>query len=113
LRRGGRQRRIDQRAVEIQTALRAEQLAAPTMIADAMGATVTALVAVIAELQTQIGRLETELADRFEQRVRGRPEPLRHHHVSPELQRHVTHHPGDVWEGRQRDTLLTRTAHCL
>ena len=32
-----------------------------------MGATVTALVAVIAELQTQIARLETELADRFEQ----------------------------------------------
>ena len=32
-----------------------------------MGATVTALVAVIAELQTQISRLETQLADRFEQ----------------------------------------------
>ena len=32
-----------------------------------MGATVTALVAVIAELTAQIGRLETELADRFEQ----------------------------------------------
>ena len=30
LRRGGRQRRIDERAVEIQTALRAEQLEAPT-----------------------------------------------------------------------------------
>src|SRR5215204_3602221 len=67
LRRGGRQRRIDARTVEIQTALRAEQLAAPPLIADAMGATVTALVAVIAELQAQIGRLETELADRFEQ----------------------------------------------
>ena len=67
LRRGGRQRRIEQRAVEIQTALRAAQLTAPALIADAMGATVTALVAVIAELQTQIGRLETELADRFEQ----------------------------------------------
>jgi hypothetical protein len=32
LRRGGRQRRIDQRAVEIQTALRAEQLAAPDLV---------------------------------------------------------------------------------
>ena len=31
LRRAGRQRRIDERAVEIQTALRAEQLAAPTV----------------------------------------------------------------------------------
>jgi transposase len=67
LRRGGRQRRIDERAVEIQTALRSEQLAAPTLIADAMGATVSALVAVIAELQTQTVRLHTELADRFEQ----------------------------------------------
>ena len=33
-----------------------EQLAAPAFIADAMGATVTALVVVIAELQTQISR---------------------------------------------------------
>src|SRR3978361_1509679 len=53
LRRAGRQRRIDERAVEIQTALRGEQLTAPTLIADAMGATVGALVAVITELQTQ------------------------------------------------------------
>jgi transposase len=67
LRRGGRQRRVDERAVEIQTALRAPQLQAPTIIADAMGATVTALVAVIAELNDQIGRLETELADHFDQ----------------------------------------------
>jgi transposase len=67
LRRGGRQRRIEQRAIEIQTALRAEQLAAPDLIADAMGATVNALVAVIAELNTQITGLETKLADRFEQ----------------------------------------------
>jgi transposase len=67
LRRGGRQRRIDERAIEIQTALRSEQLEAPYLVADAMGATVTALVAVITELRTQIGRLETELADRFEQ----------------------------------------------
>ena len=51
--------------VEIQTALRAEQLSAAPLIADAMGATVTALVAVIAELQAQVARLESELADRF------------------------------------------------
>jgi transposase len=67
LRRGGRQRRIDERTVEIQTALRTEQLEAPALVADAMGATVTALVAVIGQMQTQIDRLETELADRFEQ----------------------------------------------
>jgi transposase len=67
LRRAGRQRRVAQRAVEIQAALRAEQLAAPDLIADAMGATVAALVAVISELNTQIASLETKLADRFEQ----------------------------------------------
>jgi hypothetical protein len=66
LRRGGRQRRVEERAAEIQAGLRTEQLAAPTMISEAMGSTVTALVAVAAELTTQIGRLETELADRFE-----------------------------------------------
>ncbi|HEX2784698.1 MAG TPA: IS110 family transposase [Ilumatobacteraceae bacterium] len=67
LSRAGRQRRVDQRAVEIQAALRAEQLAAPDLIADAMGATVAALVAVIGELNTQIASLETKLAARFEQ----------------------------------------------
>lgn len=67
LRRGGRQRRIDQRAIEIQTALRTEQLQAPPLVADAMGATIAALVAVAVELTAQISRLETELADRFEQ----------------------------------------------
>jgi len=67
LRRGGRQRRIDERSVEIQTALRTEQLEAPALVADAMDASVAALVAVIAEMQTQVDRLEVELADRFEQ----------------------------------------------
>jgi transposase len=67
LRRGGRQRRIDERALEIQQALRGPQLEAPTVVADAMGASATALVAVIVEITTQIGRLEAELADRFEQ----------------------------------------------
>lgn len=67
LRRGGRQRRVEERTIEIQHALRADQLQAPDVIADAMGASVAALVAVIAELNTQIGRLESELADRFDQ----------------------------------------------
>jgi hypothetical protein len=66
LRRGGRQRRIDERAVEIQTALRAEQLAAPDLVAAAMGSSVAALVAVAGELSAQIARLETDLADRFD-----------------------------------------------
>jgi transposase len=67
LRRAGRQRRVEERAAEIQTVLRAPQLEAPTLIADAMGTSAKALVAVIVELTTQIGQLETELADRFEQ----------------------------------------------
>jgi transposase len=67
LRRGGRQRRVDERAIEIQTVLRTEQLEAPPIVAQAMGASVAALVAVITELVTQTNRLEQELADRFEQ----------------------------------------------
>jgi len=92
LRRGGRQRRIDERAAQIQAALRSEQLAAPDVVADAMGASVAALVAVITELNVQIGRLEAGLADRFEQQSSGttrtatptpslaRTTPARHHH---------------------------------
>ena len=67
LRRGGRQRRVDQRAGEIQAALRTEQLEAPPLVAEAMGATVKALVAVIAELNTQTAGLETQLGEDFEQ----------------------------------------------
>ena len=67
LRRGGRQRRIDERAIEIQNALRSEQLEAPPIVADAMGASVAALVAVITELVAQTEVLERELEDRFEQ----------------------------------------------
>ncbi len=66
LRRGGRQRRVEERTAQIQAALRAEQLAAPDVVSEAMGATVAALVAVIAELSAQIARIEESLADRFE-----------------------------------------------
>lgn len=67
LRRGGRQRRIDERAAQIQTALRAEQLAAPGLVSEAMGSVVKALVAVASELSTQIVALETELSNRFDE----------------------------------------------
>jgi transposase len=67
LRRGGRQRRVEERAAEIQAALRAPQLEAPALVAEAMGASVQALVAVIAELVTQIAGLESKLAEHFEQ----------------------------------------------
>jgi hypothetical protein len=67
LRRGGRQRRIDQRAEEIQAALRAPQLEGSAIIATAMGASVSASVAVIGTMVTQIAVLATELEASFEQ----------------------------------------------
>ena len=67
LRRGGRQRRVEERASEIQSALRVPQLEAPPLVAEAMGASVRALVAVVAELVTQIANLESTLAEHFEQ----------------------------------------------
>jgi transposase len=66
LRRGGRQRRIEPRAIEIQTALRSDRLQAPALVADAMGNVVASLVAVIDTLQTQIDQLEQQLAEHFE-----------------------------------------------
>lgn len=66
LRRGGRQRNLERRTVEIQTALRVEQLEAPPQVADAMGRVVASLVAIIAALQSQIDELETALTEHFE-----------------------------------------------
>jgi transposase len=66
LRRGGRQRRIEQRAAEIQTALRAPQLASPAVISTAMGASVSASVAVTATMVAQIAALARELEAGFE-----------------------------------------------
>ena len=66
LRRGGRQRRIDERAAQIQAALRAEALEAPALVSEAMGASVRALVAVIAELVAQTAQLEATLVAGFE-----------------------------------------------
>jgi transposase len=67
IRRSGRQRRIEERAAQIQAVLRSEQLAAPPVMADAMGVAVATLVPVIAALNAQIAVLEAELADRFDQ----------------------------------------------
>jgi Transposase/Transposase IS116/IS110/IS902 family len=66
LRRGGRQRRIDERAGEIQAALRAPQLAGPAAISTAMGASVIASVAVIAAMVAQTAVLAGELEAGFE-----------------------------------------------
>jgi transposase len=66
LRRGGRQRRVEERAVEIQAALRSEQLQAAPAVAAAMGASVAATVAVIAEMSAQITQLAGELEAGFD-----------------------------------------------
>jgi len=67
LTRGGRQRYLDRRAAEIRAALRAPQLAAAPLVADAYATTVVALVGVIAGLGAQIAVVEAKLVDRFEQ----------------------------------------------
>lgn len=67
LRRGGRVRRIDERAKEIHVALHAPQLIAPAAVSDAMGASVTAAVAVIASMGEQIEVLTQHVQAGFEQ----------------------------------------------
>lgn len=67
LRRGGRQRNLDTRTEAIRQALRADQLQAPAEVVQAYAATTKAAVRILGELNGQISRLETELADHFEQ----------------------------------------------
>jgi transposase len=67
LRRGGRQRRIDERSAEIEAALRADQLASPAVVSTAMGASVAASVAVIATMVAQTAQLAGELEAGFKQ----------------------------------------------
>jgi transposase len=67
LRRGGRQRRIDERAVEIQAALRSPQLQGSAVVANAMGASVKSSVTVISTMTTEIANLATALEAGFEQ----------------------------------------------
>jgi transposase len=67
LRRGGRQRRTDQRAEEIQQALRAPQLQGSSLVASAMGSSVSATVAVIVTMNAQVAELAQELEVHFEQ----------------------------------------------
>lgn len=66
LKAAGRQRNLDAKALEIQTALRSDQLAAAPAVTAAFGATTRAAVAIITELNHQIADLEAELAAHFE-----------------------------------------------
>jgi transposase len=65
LRRAGRERNLNHKAQQIQTALRSEQLAATPALTRAFAATVRASVALSLELTRQIDELERELADAF------------------------------------------------
>lgn len=66
LKAGGRQRNIDERAHQIQMALRTEQLAAPEALTQAYGAITCATVNVLLELTDQISELEIALTEHFE-----------------------------------------------
>jgi transposase len=66
LRRAGRQRRIADRAGEVQQALRTPQLQAPPLVADAFATAAGANVALLVELNRQIATLERSLADAYQ-----------------------------------------------
>ena len=66
LARAGRQRGAPARAVQLQAALRAPQLQAPTIVADAYGAAALALVGVITTLNLQLIQLTEQLEHHFE-----------------------------------------------
>jgi transposase len=67
LSKAGRQRNIEPRAQTIVEGLRVDTLGAPPAVVSAFAATTRAQVALIAELNTQIAGLESELAAHFEQ----------------------------------------------
>ena len=66
LARAGRQRNLDRRSQEIVQGLRAPQLEAPGIVAEAFGATVVSTVAIVSTMNVEVTRLQTELASRFE-----------------------------------------------
>ena len=66
LRRAGRQRNIEQRAAEIQAALRADYLHAPPAVAGAYGAAARSAIRLIAAYTAEIAELEEPLSEHFE-----------------------------------------------
>jgi len=67
LRRGGRSRNVEKNAEEIQAALRADYLEAPSGIAEAQGEVARASLALIGAYTEQIAALERSLAEHFDQ----------------------------------------------
>jgi hypothetical protein len=66
LKRGGRTRRVEDRARQIQQALRGSQLEAPALVSRAYGEVVGSTVRIVAEMTEQIAALQRELEARFE-----------------------------------------------
>ncbi len=66
LKRGGRTRRVTERAEQIRVALRSSQLEAPEMVSRAYGEVVGSTVRIVAEMTEQIAGLQRELEARFE-----------------------------------------------
>jgi len=66
LRRGGRRRRVTERAEEIKQALQSPQLEAPEVLARAYGDVVRSTVRIVKEMTTQIESLAAELEASFE-----------------------------------------------
>jgi hypothetical protein len=67
LKRGGRERRVSERAQQIQAALRSSQLEAPAVITGAYGEVVRSTVSILGEMTAQIEALGRELQARFEE----------------------------------------------
>ncbi len=65
LRRGGRQRNVEERAIQIQTALRSPQLTAPTVVSDTYGVVARSTVALIVSLTREIATLEEAMSEGF------------------------------------------------
>jgi hypothetical protein len=67
LRRAGRQRNTEQRAREIQAALRADYLQAPAAVAGAYGAAARSAIRLISAYTAEIAELEAALSEHFDQ----------------------------------------------
>jgi len=67
LKRSGRQRKLDERAAQIQTVLRREQLRQPPLLEDAYGKVTSSVVRTISQMTAEINELEGALSESFEQ----------------------------------------------
>jgi hypothetical protein len=67
LKRGGRQRHLDERAEKIREVLHREQLRQPTVLESAYGSVTSSIVRTIVQMTAEIGELERTLTESFEQ----------------------------------------------